>query len=341
MIRAVQWEEAVLVSQEILTISVIVLAAFATGGVAYVMIYPFLSGERKAQKRVQTVTRGSATRTARAIGQDPGQNRRKQVQDSLKELEAKQKSKKKLTMRSRLLCAGLSIEPRTFYICSVVFGFVVAIGLLVARLPVYAAGPAGLVAMLGIPRWLLSFLARRREKKFLQEFANSLDIIVRGVKTGLPLNDCLQIIASEAPEPVKSEFAELVEQQRVGVTLAKGLERMYEHMPLPEVNFFMIVIAIQQQAGGNLAEALGNLSQVLRERKKLKSKVEAFSSEAKSSASIIGALPIVVMGLVYISTPDYIALLWTEKLGHMMLMGSAFWMLCGVLVMRKMINFDY
>lgn len=330
-----------MVSQELVTISIIVLAAFATGGIAYVLIYPFLSGERKAQKRVQSVTRGGAGRSPRAGIADTGQNRRKQVQDSLKELEAKQKSKKKITMRGRLLRAGLSVEPRTFYISAVLFGFAVAIVILITGSPIYVAGPAGLVAMLGVPRWLLSFLAKRRQKQFSEEFANSIDIIVRGVKSGLPLSDCLQIIAAESAEPVKGEFVELVEQQRIGVTLAQGLERMLDRMPLAEVNFFMIVIAIQQQAGGNLAEALGNLAGVLRDRKRLKSKVEAFSSEAKSSAAIIGALPIAVMGLVYISTPDYIALLWTEKLGHMMLMGSAVWMLCGVLVMRKMINFDY
>jgi tight adherence protein B len=217
----------------------------------------------------------------------------------------------------------------------------VGIVLLITGSPIYVAGAAGLIAMLGVPRFLLSYLTKRRQKKFLAEFANAIDIIVRGVKSGLPLNDCLQIIAAESPEPVKTEFVELMEQQRVGVTLAQGLERMLSRMPLAEVSFFMIVISIQQQAGGNLAEALGNLANVLRDRKRLKSKVDAFSSEAKSSAAIIGALPLAVMGLVYVSTPAYISLLWTEKLGHMMLMGSAVWMLCGVLVMRKMINFDY
>ncbi len=175
----------------------------------------------------------------------------------------------------------------------------------------------------------------------MRDFANAIDIIVRGVKSGLPLNDCLQIIAAETPEPVKGEFRDLVEQQSIGVTLAKAFDRMYDRIPLQEVNFFSIVVAIQQQTGGNLAEALGNLSQVLRDRRKLQGKVAAFSAEAKTSAAIIGALPPTVMLMVYLSTPDYIGLLWTEKLGQVMLAGSAIWMLIGVLVMRKMINFDY
>jgi len=112
-------------------------------------------------------------------------------------------------------------------------------------------------------------------------------------------------------------------------------------MRVPEANFFGIVILIQQKAGGNLAEALGNLSRVLRDRKKMKAKIQAMSQEAKASAGIIGALPIAVMTLVYITSPQYISLLWTEPLGRLMLGGSAIWMFTGVMVMKKMINFDF
>jgi tight adherence protein B len=194
---------------------------------------------------------------------------------------------------------------------------------------------------MGLPRWLLKFLRKRRQNKFLAEFANSLDVVVRGVKAGLPVNDCFQMIATEASEPVRGEFRLLVEAQRVGVPLDDGLERMFERMPLPEVNFLAIVMAIQKDSGGNLAEALGNLSKVLRERKKMHGKIRAMSQEAKSSAAIIGSLPILVMGVVYITTPDYITTLWTDPFGQVMLGFSALWMMTGVLVMRKMINFDF
>ncbi|MGH6742920.1 MAG: type II secretion system F family protein, partial [Bradyrhizobium sp.] len=143
------------------------------------------------------------------------------------------------------------------------------------------------------------------------------------------------------PEPVKSEFRMIVETQAVGMPLGEACQKLYGEMPVPEANFFGIVIAIQQKAGGNLAEALGNLSRVLRERKKMKAKIQAMSQEAKASASIIGALPIAVMTLVYVTSPQYISLLWTEPLGRVMLACSAFWMLTGVLVMKKMINFDF
>jgi len=199
----------------------------------------------------------------------------------------------------------------------------------------------GAAGALGLPRWLLSFMKKRRETKFLNAFPDSVDIIVRGVKAGLPLLDCLKMITVEAPEPVKSEFRAIVETQAIGMPLGEACGKLYEQMPVPEANFFGIVISIQQRSGGNLAEALGNLSRVLRDRKKMKAKIQAMSMEAKASASIIGALPIAVMTLVYITSPNYISLLWTEPLGRVMLACSVVWMSMGVMVMKKMINFDF
>lgn len=181
----------------------------------------------------------------------------------------------------------------------------------------------------------------RRQNKFLLEFANSIDIVVRGIKSGLPVNDCIRIIANESPDPIGPEFAEIVEGQKLGIPLDQGLERMYERMPLAEVNFLAIVIAIQQKTGGNLAEALANLSKVLRDRRKMKSKIEAMSMEAKASASIIGILPPGVMGMLYFTNPEYIELLWITSLGQALLVMCGTWMLIGVLIMKKMIAFDF
>jgi tight adherence protein B len=199
----------------------------------------------------------------------------------------------------------------------------------------------GFAAGLGAPRWLLAFLKRRREAKFLKIFPDAVDVIVRGIKAGLPLLDCLKMIASEAAEPVRGEFRTIIETQAIGMPIGDACAKLYERMPIPETNFFGIVISIQQKAGGNLSEALGNLSRVLRDRKKMKAKIVAMSQEAKASAAIIAALPICVMGLVYLTSPHYIELLWTEPLGRVMLACSAFWMFCGVMVMKKMINFDF
>ncbi len=207
-------------------------------------------------------------------------------------------------------------------------------GLLVAAALAFAGA-------FGIPRWLLSFLKKRREAKFLHTFPDAVDIIVRGVKAGLPLLDCLKMITTELQEPVKSEFRMIVETQAVGMPLGEACQKLYDEMPVPEANFFGIVIAIQQKSGGNLAEALGNLSRVLRDRKKMKAKIQAMSQEAKASASIIGALPVAVMTLVWLTSPQYISLLWTEPLGRLMLAASAVWMFMGVMVMKKMINFDF
>ena len=140
---------------------------------------------------------------------------------------------------------------------------------------------------------------------------------------------------------MKSEFRTIVETQAIGMPLGEACMKLYEDMPVPEANFFGIVVAIQQKSGGNLAEALGNLSRVLRDRKKMKAKIQAMSQEAKASASIIGVLPIAVMTLVYLTSPQYISLLWTEPFGRLMLAASAVWMFMGVMVMKKMINFDF
>ena len=331
-----------MLNPELVQLAAIALAGLAVGGIVYVLVMPFMSGERKASKRVANVAQGQTkSRVRSALQSQPLQMRKKQVQDSIKDMEAREKAKKRVPLRVKLSRAGLSIKPRTYYIISVatglVGGFVVLItgsSLLVSLLVAFACG-------FGLPRWFVARSAKRRQAKFLVEFANAIDIIVRGVKSGLPLNDCLQIIATEAPEPVKSEFIDLIEQQKVGVPLARAFERMHDRMPLQEVNFFAIVIAIQSQTGGNLAEALSNLAQVLRDRYRLQAKVRAFSAEAKASALIIGSLPPCVMGIVYFTTPTYIDLLFTEKLGNVMLMVGATWMLIGVLVMRKMINFDY
>lgn len=326
---------------EILQLAVIFLAALAVGGLVYVLVMPYLSGEKKADKRVATVATARGVQRTGAAAKEQANTRKQDVQKTLKDLEEKQKAKQKVTLASRLARAGLDVPTKSFYIASAIMGLVIGgLVLVTGSSPIVSLG-AALIGSLGLPRWLLNFMGKRRQKKFINEFANAIDVIVRGVKSGLPLNDCLQIIAKETAEPVRSEFQALVEQQSVGIPLVKAFERMHDRVPLQEVNFFGIVISIQQQTGGNLAEALGNLSAVLRERAKLHGKVQAFSAEAKASAAIIGSLPPIVMLLVYLSTPDYISLLWTHHMGQMLLAVSGFWMTCGILVMRKMINFDY
>lgn len=317
------------------------LAAVSVGGIAAAIFYPKVSGSETSDKRLANI---SSSR--RSVGGDGGaeqtRQRRKQVQETLKQLEEKQRAKRKrVSLRTRIEQTGLPISVKMFWFLSVAFALVVALLVLAAGFGGLLSVGAGFVAGIGVPRWLLAFLKRRRLNKFLDEFANAIDVVVRGIKAGLPVNDSFRVVAQEAPDPVGPEFESLVEGQRVGIPLDQGLERMYERIPLAEVNFLAIVITIQQRTGGNLAEALTNLSTVLRDRKKMKGKIRAMSQEAKASAAIIGALPIVVMVLIYVTSPDYISLLWTERLGQVMLVGCGIWMTMGILVMRKMINFDF
>jgi tight adherence protein B len=320
------------------SIAMFFLASVAVGGLAWVFIYPILSGERKAEQRMATVAKTEpVVRTARG-GQ---KSRRDVVEATLKEFEERHKKSRSMPLSVRIAQAGLNWSKRQFLLISAGVGVVMfLIGMFFGTglIPAAAFAFAG---AFGLPRWLLSFLKKRRETKFLNVFPDAVDIIVRGVKAGLPLLDCLKMIAVESPEPVKSEFRTIIETQAIGMPLGEACGKLYEEMPVPEANFFGIVITIQQKAGGNLAEALGNLSRVLRDRKKMKAKIQAMSQEAKASAGIIGALPVAVMLLVYISSPQYISLLWTEPLGRLMLAGSAIWMSMGVLVMKKMINFDF
>ena len=314
------------------------LAAAAIGGVAWVFLYPLLSGERKAENRRASIAKPEPA--ARRVDKTQ-RSRREQVESSLKELEARRQKESKVSLGTRLTQAGLEWSEQKFWIISAVLAgvfFVLAImaggGLLGAAGLAFAAG-------FGLPRWALSFLKKRREKAFLKALPDAVDVIVRGIKAGLPLFESLKVVAADSPEPLRTEFLAIIETQAIGMPLGEACARLYERMPLPEANFFGIVIAIQQKSGGNLSEALGNLSKVLRDRKKMSEKIQAMSMEAKASAAIIGSLPPIVMLLVYLTTPDYISLLWPHPTGQLMLCGCVFWMSCGIFVMKKMINFDF
>jgi tight adherence protein B len=313
------------------------LAATTIGGLAWVFVYPLLSGEKKAESRRASIAKPEpAARQA----EKTQRSRREQVEGTLKDLEAR-RQEKKISLSGRLTQAGLDWSTQKFMVVSAVlgvFGFVAAIlgggGLLAGAGLAFAAG-------FGLPRWGLSYLKKRREKNFLKALPDAVDVIVRGIKAGLPLFDSIKVVAADAPEPLKSEFLAIIETQAIGMPLGEACARLFERMPVPEANFFGIVVSIQQKSGGNLSEALGNLSKVLRDRKKMSEKIQAMSMEAKASAAIIGALPPVVMLLVYISSPDYISLLWTHPTGQLLMAGSGLWMTIGVLVMKKMINFDF
>lgn len=320
------------------TLMVAGLALLAAGGVFYALIYPYLSGDIKAERRQRALaarTRGPASFER---GTDAA-TRRQKIADSLKEMEEKT-TRKKISLEDRLAQAGLDWTKSKFYLVSAVLALVLGAMTFLGTDSLLYAAAALAVGGLGLPNWFVNFMRKRRIAKFIEEFPNAIDVIIRGVKAGLPLGDCLRVIASEAAEPVRGEFRQIIETQSVGMPLGEAIERLATRVPMPETNFFAIVISIQQKSGGNLSEALTNLSRVLRDRKKMKAKIKAVSAEAKASAAIIGSLPFAVATLVYLTAPSYISVLWTNPTGRMVMAVCGLWMVVGVLAMRKMINFD-
>jgi tight adherence protein B len=318
---------------------VTILVALALGGA----VFAFAGGDETSRKRMAAVAGTAGKARARVPAPENAAQKRKNFAALLKDVEKNRAAKRERpTMRRRLEQAGFpKVSPRTFWmVCAIMAAITASLCIATRQSPLVAALAVFVVA-LGLPRWVLGYLAARRRKKFTENFANAIDVVVRSVRSGLPTSEALRIVAREAPNPVGSEFTNLVEGLKVGVTLEQGLKRMLESMPTPEVGFFAIVMTIQSKAGGNLSEALGNLAGVLRDRRRLEGKIKAMSSEAKASAMIIGALPPGVMAIVYITTPKYIALLFTEKVGNLMLAACVIWMSVGIMVMRKMINFKH
>jgi len=318
---------------------VAVLAFVAIGGAGFV-----LTGKSQpvtATKRVKAVTGVKVDRRKQAV-EIAALKRRQTTQEALKELanSEKQSRKRRFSVKGQIEQAGIKLTPTVFWIIAAAVGAGCGVaGLMIQGL--IGAGMGFFIGFLGLPRWALGVMVAGRQKKFANQLADAIDVIVRGVKSGLPLNQCLRIIASESPEPLKAEFQMLCDAQAMGVPLEQSLQRMYDRMPLSEVNFFAIVLVIQQKTGGNLSESLGNLSSVLRARKLMKEKVKALSAEAKASAMIIGALPLIVMAMVYFTRPRYISVLFVDPTGHLILLCAAVMMSLGIFIMNKMVNFKF
>jgi tight adherence protein B len=329
-----------------IVLAIIALAAVSAGAVSYGVLFSRLENEKKAQSRFDRVKSAETDRVKIKASRDrlaEMSKRRKSVQDSLKDLEKKQaevNKKKAATLKAKITQAGLGFTEMQFHIASIVLGLAAGAFAFLAGMQIFVVLGIAFVVGAGVPRFFVNFVLKRRLKKFLDELPNALDVMVRSIKSGLPLNDALRLIANEAKDPVKTEFRRVVESQQMGLSVPDAIARMYLTVPLSEVNFFAIVIQIQAQAGGNLSEALSNLSRVIRDRKKMKAKVTALSMEAKASAYIIGALPFIVATLVYLTSPEYMMILFTDPRGHLIMGCSAVWMSIGIFVMRNMINFD-
>jgi tight adherence protein B len=318
-------------------ISPIIIAgclAIGFGGLAFA----FVGGDSRADKRRAAVSRSDAKVLGASAVVDRTA-RKKQIADGLRDIE--KKGRRRLSLGIRIEQAGLSITKQQYLLGSVLLGAILGFGTYVESKSPLLTALVGVMGTIGLPQLILARLRIRRINKFIANFPTAIDIIVRGIKAGLPLGDTIRIAAAESPEPLKSEFRRIVESLSLGLTLPEAVERMAQRVPIAEANFFSIVIAIQGKAGGNLSEAIGNLSRVLRERKKMKGKISAMSMEAKASAAIIGAVPFLVVGALYVSSPKYVSLLWTTSHGRMISVIAICWMAIGVAMMKKMISFDF
>jgi tight adherence protein B len=272
--------------------------------------------------------------------QQSGAKRKKQIQDRLKQAEESRQKRRGSRIREQLVFAGLKISPQQFFLYALAAGAgITGVAFIFGVAPIFLPAVA-LIAFLGIPKFVLGYLIKKRLKKFIAAFPDAIDVIVRGVRSGLTVGECLSIVGQESPDPVGPEFRLVNEAIKLGQPMGDALQRMSDRLPSPEFRYFTIVLGTQQTTGGNLAETLSKLSDVLRQRKKMKDKVQAMSSEAKASAGIIGSLPLFVMGALAFLAPDYVGLLFTTETGNFMLAISVVVMGTGVMVMRKMINFD-
>lgn len=324
-------------------LTLIIFAVIAAGVAAF-----FVFGASPMDRRMKMVTekekpkeRGFDLR-AMLFGSDDSKDlRRRQVQESVSQLEERARlSNRRKSLQDLLDQAGIGMAISQFQAIAAGVGLVLAGLSYLAGVPLFACAAVAGIGFLGLPRWLLSSLISRRRRRFLELFPDAIDIMVRAIKSGLPVSDALRVIATECPAPIGPEFIELVEGQRLGISIEQGLERMAERIELPEINFLAIVMNIQSKSGGNLSEALGNLSRVLRERRKMRGKIAAVSQEAKSSAMIIGALPFLIIGGLSFMSPGYLAPLWETSIGNFLVLGCLFWMGLGTFVMSRMIKLD-
>lgn len=317
------------------------LVAVGIGAGAFALLPVFAGG--RADERIKSLkdTKGPIRPNDRADKQR--EERRKELMQSVQRATADQKKKAraKVPLDMQLYQAGFKIKKNAWVRNVLILGGLIFVALFVLQVPLFfSLVIAASVAYLA-PRWWLNRSRRKFQSRFLDELPNAIEAMVRGVKSGLPLNDSIRVVAKEVKEPVRSEFVRVLDSQALGNSIEDAIKVIYKRVPLPEVNFFVVVITVQAQAGGNLSEALGNLARVLRDRRKMQAKVKAMSSEAKASAMIIGSLPFIVATLVSFVTPGYLLPLVSGPVGYIALGVAAVMMGTGIFIMSRMIKFDY
>jgi len=243
-------------------------------------------------------------------------------------------------LRQRLYRTGWSIGLGAYAIGCVVTAIVAMGAMLYFGLPLAAAVPGGLVAGLALPHMAVGFACARRAKKFTGMFPEAIGLMVRGIKSGLPIAETFVVIAQEVPDPVGGEFRRVSDEVRLGQSMDQALWDAAKRVDTPEIKFLVVSLSVQRETGGNLAETLENLDSILRRRRQMKLKIKAMSSEARASAAIIGALPFIMLAILSAVNQGYIAKLFDTSMGNMMLGAGGFSMAIGIFIMQKMARFD-
>lgn len=244
-------------------------------------------------------------------------------------------------LQERLLQTGTRVSPGTYVLLGLLLGGGAAVGVnLALALPAYVPILFGVFVGLMLPHLWVSFMISSRQKAFLEQFPEAIDLIVRGLRSGLPVTESIAAVGNEMPDPVGIEFRRVSEAIRLGQSIEAALWAAVKRIGLPEIKFFVVTISIQRETGGNLAETLENLSDILRRRRQMKLKVRAMSSEAKASAMIIGSLPFIMAGLIYAVNPDYVMMLIHDARGNLMIIVGLVSMTLGIGVMIKMVRFE-
>lgn len=265
--------------------------------------------------------------------------RREALARKLKERSEPEGTEKKKNLAVSLMQANIDISVRKFWLFSLLFSVVLTIAVFLAGYNLFVVIMAGIIGLFGAPKLFLRHVIKKRQKKFLADFADSLDAMTRLLRAGMPVSEAIKMVAREFTGPVGEEMGRIFDQQKIGVSLPDAVANCDKRIPIPEVQMFTTAVTIQAQTGSSLSEILDGLAKVIRARFKLRRKVQALSSEAKSSAIIIGALPVFVASAMYFINPEYIEILFIDPTGKFMLGVSLFWMFCGAMIMRQMINF--
>ncbi len=316
---------------------IITLAVIAILVAVGMMAFLLTSTRKEQQKRMFAVISGQSKNIRES--ESDGRDRRRA--DLAKKLQQKGDTRKRTNaIRDQLNKAGLyetSVSKYWFY--SIFSGIIFTSTAQLLGQPAVVVVLISVIGFFGFPKFVLKIKTGRRQKKFLTDFSDALESMVRLLKAGMPVAEAIAMVAREYEGPVGEEMSKIYEQQKIGIPLPEACLKAAERMPLTEMQMFATGIAIQQQTGSSLSEVLLNLAKVIRARFRLKRKIKSLSSEATASASIIGALPILVGAGLYLVNPEYMYPLFHTVKGKMYLGGAGCWMFIGIMIMRQMINF--